>query len=477
MACIESYGAQRSLRYVRKQTGKARTAFTFAATHTNAYVICHHRRIILLLSAVALVLACLATCGCTFFLSGPADDSRSELEGYGLFKRAIYDNEDGSFLGCINYSQFWLDEINDKAFMVARICGIFSAALTTLAFICCVLVMLFTKHGKSCWWGIMRMSYFFALLSQVFTYSVWATKICQEFNGEETQCLAGANGVVGSFNVMVLLALTIFSCIVPAPCHPMFRLWYSRDPEKGPYDTDEMDEDLTRIAEEQSSDDTEFGMTTQTQPSEASKSVAQSRRSAKQSSVATSHRSEMQSVSEASSRRSEKESVDSKSRKSRSSGIISSRTIKSKQPTVAKSKMATNQSTDRPKHPEPHSRQSNGSSAHTNSTIRTDRESRRPKASKKESKVNSGLEDGDIIEIVEEFGPPSVGGSFDSDDFTPPLGTDDTEIIKVRTEYGPEGKKQIKEVIHADGSRTVTTLIDPMGLDEDVEIDALPDDA
>lgn len=366
-------------------------------------------------------------------------------------------------------------------------------ALTVIGFICCTLVMLFSKHGKSCWWGIMRMSYFFALLSQMFTYSVFATKICKEFNGEETLCLAGANGVVGSFNVLVLLALTIFSCIVPAPCHPMFRVWYSQDPEKEAYDTDKMDEDLPGVAQEQSSDDSEHTMAI-TYPSETSQSVAQSRRSAEQpaeedqssndsergmirthpfevsQSVAQSRRSAKQ-PSVANSRRSEKESVNNKSRKSRSSGIIADRSVK----TIAKSKATakSRQYIVRPKHPEPESHQSNGSSSHDNSTLRTVGESRRSKASKKESNANNGLEADDIIEIVEEYDPPSVTGSFDrGDGFT----VDDTEIIKFRTEYGPEGKKQIKEVTHGDGSRTVTTWIDPMGHDEDVEINTLPSD-
>jgi hypothetical protein len=458
MPCVKSYGAQRTL-----------------------------RRMILLLSALAVVLASMATCGCTFFLSGPEDDYRSELEGYGLFKRAIYDKEDGSFLGCIDYSKFWLAEINDRPFKVARIFGVFSMALTVLAFICCALVMLFTKRGKSCWWGIMRMSYFFAFLNQLFVYSVWATKICKEFNGEETQCLAGPNGVIGAFNVMVLLALIIFSCIVPEPCHPMFRLWYSQDPEQGPYDSDQTDENLTSIEEEQSSDDSDLGMT-RTHPSETSKYVAKSRQFAKHE-------------------KHEKQSPSSASRKSKGSGVIASRSEKSRQITVATSKASTakskqstdkpkqssdkpthstdkpKQSTDKPKHPESRSHYSSASTRET-SSLRTDAESSRSGASKRESNANSSLdansslEAGDIIEIVEEFGPTSVTGSFDGvNGSIRPLGADDTEIIKVRTEYGPEGKKQIKEVTHADGSRTVTTLIDPMGLDDDIECDTLPDDA
>jgi hypothetical protein len=457
----------------------------------------HHRRVILLLSTVAVVFASLTTCGCTLFLSGPASDSRDELEGYGLFQRAIYDKEDGSFLGCINYSQFWLDQINDRPFMVARVFGVFSMALTVIGFICCALVMLFTKYGKSCWWGIMRMSYFFALICQVFTYSVWATEICKEFNGEETQCLAGTNGVVGSFNVLVLLTLTVLSCIVPAPYHPMLRLWYSGNPQKGPYDT-EMEDDLSGIEQEQSNDDSE---PTITQLYQASKSVAQSRRSAEQSSSpseqeqsnelgmtqthpfeasqyeADSRRSSKQSAV-ANSGRSEKESVSNKSRKSQASGIIHSRSVKSKQTPLAKSKeiAKSRQYTVRPKHPEQRSRQSNGSSSHDNSTRRTGVENRRSKASNKESDASSGLDADDIIEIVEEYDPPVTGSVDRGEGFTHSLGADDTEIIKFRTEYGPEGKKQIKEVTHGDGSRTVTTWIDPKGHDDDIEINTLLDE-
>jgi hypothetical protein len=68
------------------------------------------------------------------------------------------------------------------------------------------------------------------------------------------------------------------------------------------------------------------------------------------------------------------------------------------------------------------------------------------------------------VEIVDEYPAAASGeGLFVLAD------TEGTDIVKVRTEYCPEGRKTSKETVHNDGSRTVATLLDPMTIDGVIE--------
>jgi hypothetical protein len=189
------------------------------------------------LTIISMVFSLKAVSGCTLVLSGSDNNSRDELSGFGLFQRAIYDSENGEFLGCISYSQFWRQETDDRPFGVARAMGVVNAIFTLLTFLLATAVTFFTKSGKTTWWNMMRVFYVFALITQCCMFSVWSSNICEEFNGEDTQCVAGSDAVLGSFNCLVLFTLIIFTSIVSPPPHPVFRLYKSTH-----YDTDDVEE-------------------------------------------------------------------------------------------------------------------------------------------------------------------------------------------------------------------------------------------
>jgi len=94
----------------------------------------------------------------------------------------------------------------------------------------------------------------------------------------------------------------------------------------------------------------------------------------------------------------------------------------------------------------------------------------------KQLKASTVLEQGGIriretsigqkLEIVDEYPATNINGVHPPHDF------DGTDIVRVRTEYYPEGRKTIKEELHHDGSRTISTLIEPMDdVDEEIEVD------
>ena len=306
--------------------------------------------------------------GCSLILSGATDNSREELSGFGLYNRAIYDSENGEFLGCINYSQFWRQETGDRAFGIARAFGIMVALFSVMAFLLVTSVTFFTKRGKTFWWNMIRVFFLLGLISQACMYSIWSADICEEFNGTETHCVAGSDAVLGSFNCLILLTLVVFTSIVTPPSYPVFRLWKATD-----YDTE--DAELSSTDDEKSNDKKSLG--TSSNVSKASRTTTRSRRS---------HKSTRSNKS------------------SRSHGGVS-----------------------------------------LLSMLSFRRES-------------SEWEDGDIVEIVEEFAAPDKYGDSSQPE------TNQTQITsKIRSEFGPEGKKAYLETIHPDGSRTVKTLIDPSG--------------
>jgi hypothetical protein len=174
-------------------------------------------------------------------LAGPVDaESNKELMGFGLFSHAVYDEVDGSFLSCVKYSHYWSDKTNDRGFKVGRTFGYFLAASTTLATLICILVQCFNKHGKTCLWTVMKWSYAFAFASQFLTFSIWASDICDNFDGESYQCTFGSNGVGAIANLLFLLGMAIATFNSQPPRNPVFRLWNIIPTE---YETDKADTD------------------------------------------------------------------------------------------------------------------------------------------------------------------------------------------------------------------------------------------
>ena len=197
-------------------------------------------------------------------LAGPVGSSKQDLQGFGLFQHAVYDDADGSFLSCVKYSQYWAEQTNDAAFIVARAFGALTAAFATLATLICILVQCFNKHGKTCLWTIMKWSYVLSFVCQFVTFCITGSQICDNFQGEESKCSLGSNSVAAIFNLLFLLGMAIATCNSQPPRNPVFRLWNVIPTE---YETDKVETDddqsadienpkhLRRVLEENDSDE------------------------------------------------------------------------------------------------------------------------------------------------------------------------------------------------------------------------------
>ena len=70
---------------------------------------------------------------------------------------------------------------------------------------------------------------------------------------------------------------------------------------------------------------------------------------------------------------------------------------------------------------------------------------------------------GKTMKIVDEYPAPVESRSRRKDKYS------GAPIVKVRTEYCPEGRKTVMDEVRPDGSRVVTTLIDPLTIDEQLD--------
>ena len=59
--------------------------------------------------------------GCNMILVGPLEERRKNLQGFGFFSNAVYDDGTGAFLGCVDYSQYLSEKVKDNGFIIARI--------------------------------------------------------------------------------------------------------------------------------------------------------------------------------------------------------------------------------------------------------------------------------------------------------------------------------------------------------------------
>jgi hypothetical protein len=522
--------------------------------------------------------------GCTMILAGADDDSRKEMAGFGIFNRAVYDEEDGLFLGCVGYSQYWSNQTDDKYFKVARAFGALMAASTTLATLLCLLIQCFNKHGKSSLWVIMKWAYALAFVSQGLMFTVWFAEIC-----DKSQCEVGSNGVAAFFNTVFLFGMVIASFNSLPPRNPVFRCWnvvsteyetdkldtddsnseHSYDQENPDMmkrrgrrhdDTDNEDDYYQRSSAESVSlfggsrtksvssrregavrsgtgpgqsgsdrtsrsecssstkkpiaiDDEERSTTSsnrskQDPPSVGSynsndqKTSKKSRAAAKSSapktalttlneerSLDTSSFPDTSKYGEGSSVRTSKTGVSSvrSSKTGASSSVRSSKTGASS--SVRSSKTEETSPIDRNQESVTYdddasarsgsvrsSKNQEGSvqSASTRSRVtdvESETESEASFLNRLERSVRlerngtrvSEMRIGKKLEIVDEYPATSTTRRK-------PHIADSTDIVKVRTEYCPVGRKTIKETMHYDGSRTVTTLIDPMNIDDEIDL-------
>lgn len=184
--------------------------------------------------------------GCNMIVVGPIDESRTNLKGFGFFSNSVYDDETGAFLGCVKYSEYLSKETKDMGFELARIFAALLGTFITLATFVCLLVQCFNKHGKSCLWAVMTWSYIAAFLCQGGVFLIMMTNLCDQYQGEDSQCLLGSDGILSIVNGILLFGMVIATCNSSPPRNPVFRCWYA---VAGELDTDESEE-----AEEESED-------------------------------------------------------------------------------------------------------------------------------------------------------------------------------------------------------------------------------
>ena len=179
--------------------------------------------------------------GCSFMLVGAKTDDKSEYLGFGLFNEAYYYENGEKRRGCLPYLQEFKDEyVNDSAFNASRTFSTTTVILESLGIATLMTLLLFyrpsPKSRRIMIWNVVRVMFGAAFLTQLFTFSVFASDFCKNYNDVETQCNAGPGASLASFNVFLLLAIFIMSLFAPPPRHPVFMVW---DPVLRPPEDDD----------------------------------------------------------------------------------------------------------------------------------------------------------------------------------------------------------------------------------------------
>ena len=159
----------------------------------------------------------------------PAGESSGLKQGIGFFTTATYDIENGDFLGCVDFSNFWQAETNDTKFTYSRAFAGLLGTFITLASFICILVQCFNRHGKSCLWSVMKWSYMAAFLCQGACFLIWRSDLCSEFDDQELECSLGSDGIASIFNGALLLGMVIATFNSSPPRNPVFRCWHATE--------------------------------------------------------------------------------------------------------------------------------------------------------------------------------------------------------------------------------------------------------
>jgi hypothetical protein len=459
---------------------------------------------ILLVSFVVFPLTLDLSLGCQFIIIGSVtdDQGRQENQALGLFNSAVYDETDGSFLGCVDFSITLKEQTNDAGFRLSRFAGGFMLTFTIMATLLCICVQCFSKSGKSWLWNAMRFSYTGACLCQGFMYAIFSSDICTSFEGEDSQCWLGRNGVAGVFNFALLLGMVVATFYSFPPRHPVFQCWGSdldRSAEEG--STEEEDEELqkqkgkevdTSANESMNESVSLFGN------SRASRSV-KSTRSVKSNHSTKSSKSRLAADETKLSVKESRTDDDDKYSAAESGSLREDRMVRSIEPAVngeeavqagtttgslagsigsmASRMWKSDKKTDLASKSQGSDNQSAGSSFkgvskriskietaigrvdHAKTVVPSD-----VQPSPVMSSVNLILADPAAraksypidhrIEIVDEY-PAKAGEGLNA-----PHSSDGPDVVRVRTEYYDQGSRTTKEVTHHDGSRTVVTIID-----------------
>lgn len=330
-----------------------------------------------------------------------------ESQGYGLFKRAAYDSE--GFIGCVEYSSDFMAD-DDIYFKIARTAGLTMVMFATIASIICLFIQCFSKAGKSKLWLVMRLTFLLSFISQGTVFAIYGT----ELRASSGEWKIGSNGIQAAFNFIFLLIMVIATVSSLPPKNPVFRLWY----DLPDYDTDK--------ASFEEDDDVEEGAR---EPRECDESVSLF----------------------GGSRRSLKKKDSSGGQSSAGSGPSASKKHKADmgpiEETIDKAEPDGDTLVDTIK-----SRNTNGLSITESSFQRH-----------VDNMIDHGVSlgpggirederrEGNQVIIVDKY-PGSMRNNLLGD-------VDGTDVVKVRSEYCPAGRKTIREECHPDGSRTVTTVI------------------
>lgn len=167
--------------------------------------------------------------GCNVVLVEPSEESGGSEQGFGYFSTAIYDNDSGDFLGCVDFSNYWKEQSSDAAFKLSRAFAALLGVFITTATFVCLLVQCFTRHGKSCLWSLMKWAYMGAFLCQGGSFVIRSTDLCDAFEGKESSCSLGSDGIAAICNCALLFGMVIATFNSSPPRNPVFRCWHSTD--------------------------------------------------------------------------------------------------------------------------------------------------------------------------------------------------------------------------------------------------------
>ena len=211
-------------------------------TSSNYFSEIYHSWYILIVSLIVLPLSWNVIMGCTMIVVGPNSENLNSYKGFGFFSNTVYDDATGSFLGCVNYSEYWVGETNDSGFKLGRAFGSLLGASITFATLICLLVQCFNKHGKTCMWTFMKWAYLMAFLCQGGAFAIMSAKICNVFEGEASRCLLGSDGIAAIVNMVLLFGMVVATFNSTPPRNPVFRCWHA---------IEEIDESITDEEEEE----------------------------------------------------------------------------------------------------------------------------------------------------------------------------------------------------------------------------------
>jgi hypothetical protein len=180
-----------------------------------------------------MILSFVGICGCDFMVVKNALVPQDEPISLGFFNVAQYDAKNKQY-GCLPYLE---DERNQLAsggaFGAGRAFGVMTVMAVLSALFVIGAVMLFVKEYASRLWRVLQGIYVFAFFCQLFTFSVFAAEVCEylAIENKQTECNAGASSAFACINILLLIALSFLSFLVPPPPNPMFRRWNDGDEE------------------------------------------------------------------------------------------------------------------------------------------------------------------------------------------------------------------------------------------------------